>query len=327
MTLPLLLAFVTTALALALLQRSPLGLRMGDVPNERSLHQRVIPRIGGVGMLAGLAAAWSALPDSTAVLAWAAAGYLALFVVSVADDARSLPIVARLTVHLAVAAAWCWAIGGPAWALVIGLLIVVWSINLYNFMDGSDGLAGGMTVIGFATYAFAAFLGGDSVTATLCGAVTAAALAFLLFNFHPASLFLGDSGSIPLGFLAGVIGWYGIATGLWPWSLPVLAFFPFLFDASYTLLRRILRSERPWKAHREHLYQRAVRGGLGHRNVALGAYVVMSCTAVAGLASMSSPEAVRMAVVALAVAAGLWLGTRIDRRLRHATQGAAGRIC
>lgn len=326
MTLPILIAFTVTVATLALLRRSALGRRMGDVPNERSLHMQVVPRIGGIGILAGLAAAWLAMPGATPSLDRAAAGYLALFAISIADDVRSLPVVVRLASHLIVAAAWCWSAGLSPWMLVVGALTVAWSTNLYNFMDGSDGLAGGMAVFGFGACAVAALQGNDVNTAVLCASVAAAALAFLLFNFHPASLFLGDSGSIPLGFLAGVVGWHGIATGLWPWTLPVLAFFPFLFDASYTLLRRILRGERPWQAHREHLYQRAVRSGLGHRNVALSGYAIMGCTATAGLASMPSPEPLRTAIVALAVATGLWLGARIDRRLRHATQGAGGPI-
>lgn len=314
MTLPLLLAFTTTALALALLRRSPLGRHMGDVPNERSLHQHVIPRIGGMGMLAGLAAAWSALPGGTPALTWATMGYLVLFAVSIADDVRSLPVIVRLAVHLAVAAGWCWAIGGPAWTLVVGFFMVVWSINLYNFMDGSDGLAGGMTAIGFTTYALAAFLGGDTVTAAFCGAVAAAALAFLLFNFHPASLFLGDSGSVPLGYLAAVIGWYGISRGLWPLALPVLAFFPFLFDATYTLVRRALRGERVWRAHREHLYQRAIRSGSEHRTVALATYALMFCTAVLALVTRSLRDHASVLIILAAIAAGLFLARVVDRR-------------
>lgn len=326
MTFPILIAFTVTAVTLALLRRSGVAQRMGDIPNERSMHVEVVPRIGGIGILVGLAAAWVAVPTATPSLDHAAAGYVALFAVSLADDLRPLPVVARLASHLIVAAACFWAAGYSLWMSAVGALTVAWSTNLYNFMDGSDGLAGGMAAFGFGTYAVAAFLGNDLHTATLCASAAAAALAFLLFNFHPASLFLGDSGSIPLGFLAGVVGWYGIATGLWPWSLPVLAFFPFLFDASYTLLRRISRGERPWQAHREHLYQRAIRGGLGHRNVALRAYVIMGCTTAAGLMSMPSPEPLRIGVVALASAAGLWLGLRIDHQLRHATQGTSGPI-
>lgn len=312
----ILIAFTITATMLAALRRSPLGQRMSDVPNERSLHVEIVPRIGGMGILVGLAAAWAAIPGTERSLDLAAAGYLILFAVSIVDDMRSLPITVRLASHIVVGALWFWATGTSLWMLVAGTLTVVWSTNLYNFMDGSDGLAGGMAAFGFGTYAIAALQGNDIHTATLCASVSAAALAFLLFNFHPASLFLGDSGSIPLGFLAGVIGWHGVVIGLWPWSLPVLAFFPFVFDATWTLLLRTLRRERVWQAHREHLYQRAVRSGLGHRNVALGAYAVMGCTAAAGLISMPSPEPLRVAIVMLASALGLWLGVRVDRRPR-----------
>lgn len=314
MTLPILTALAVTVIALALLKQSAICRWMGDVPNERSLHTNVVPRIGGAGMLIGLAGASLWLPTMHNLLGIATIGYLVLFAVSFADDVRSMPIAARLATHSVVAAAWSICVGGPWWVLFVGFLLVVWSINLYNFMDGSDGLAGGMAVIGFSTYAWGAYTSGDFALAALCGSIAAAAAGFLLFNFHPASLFLGDSGSIPLGFLAAAIGWYGVHRGLWTLTLPILAFFPFYFDATYTLARRLVRRERFWLPHREHLYQRAIRSGLGHRAVALASYSLMVVTAGVGLATLQSPTAVRVAIVAAMTLAALWLAAVVNRR-------------
>lgn len=289
---------------------------MSDVPNERSLHTNIVPRIGGLGMLIGLAAAWSWLPVTDELLGLATIGYLALFAVSFADDVRSMPIVARLATHSVVAASWSLFVGGPWWVLFAGFLFVVWSINLYNFMDGSDGLAGGMAVVGFGTYAWAAYIGGDLTLAALCGSVAAAGAGFLLFNFHPASLFLGDSGSIPLGFLAATFGWYGAHRGLWTLTLPILAFFPFYFDATYTLVRRLVRGERFWLPHREHLYQRAIRSGLGHRAVALATYALMIVTAGVGLATLQARHDTRIAMLAATTLLALAIAVLVDRRFK-----------
>lgn len=317
MSLPALAAFAITAIALTFLKRSPLRRLMEDVPNQRSLHGTIVPRIGGVGILLGVATAWGMVSPADRLLEIVAISYLLLFAVSFADDVRSMPIGARLVTHFLVAALWTYSIGGsPWWALAFGFLLLVWSINLYNFMDGSDGLAGGMTVIGFATYAVAAYLGRDVPMAALCGSVSAAALAFLLFNFHPASLFLGDSGSIPLGFLSAAMGWYGVSHELWPLSLPILTFFPFLFDATYTLVRRVIRGDRVWLPHREHLYQRVVRSGLGHRKVAIVSYTLMFCSAITGLLILRAGTMMHLIVVSVVTIGALMFATASDRRLK-----------
>jgi UDP-N-acetylmuramyl pentapeptide phosphotransferase/UDP-N-acetylglucosamine-1-phosphate transferase len=198
------------------------------------------------------------------------------------------------------------------------LLAIVWYTNLYNFMDGSDGLAGGMAVIGFGAYAIAAQLSGASPFAALCAAVAAAAAGFLVFNFPPARLFMGDAGSVPLGFLAGALGVVGWSRGYWPIWCPLLAFAPFVCDATLTLLRRALRRERVWQAHRDHYYQRLVRMGFGHRGTALIEYSVMGgCAAIALLARRESATA-QAGAVALAAAVLIAIAFWVDLRwARH----------
>ncbi len=181
--------------------------------------------------------------------------------------------------------------------------------NLFNFMDGSDGLAGGMAVLGFGAYAIAANAGGAVWLATVCVAVAAASFAFLLFNFHPAKIFMGDSGSIPLGFLAGAVGVAGWQAGVWALWFPLLVFSPFVVDATLTLAKRLFHREKVWQAHREHYYQRLVRMGLGHRKTALAGYLLMlACATVALGARNSSPILeVFLLVVSAACYAGLAL--------------------
>jgi UDP-N-acetylmuramyl pentapeptide phosphotransferase/UDP-N-acetylglucosamine-1-phosphate transferase len=284
-----------------------------DRPNERSLHSHPVPRTGGLAVLAGTA---SALFLGAAPLWLPMALAAALAALSFADDLRGVPIVARLLAQLVAAAILVWFLLSPMHPAALALLALgaVWITNLYNFMDGSDGLAGGMSVIGFGTFAAAAWLAGDAPAAVLCAAIAAAAAAFLLHNFHPARIFLGDVGSVPLGFLAaalGIAGWRGDA---WPLWFPLLVFAPFIGDASLTLVRRALQGERVWLAHREHYYQRMVRMGLGHRGTALAGYAAMVMCAAAALLGREQGAAAQAAIVgaalAMLAAAAVWVDLR-----------------
>jgi UDP-GlcNAc:undecaprenyl-phosphate GlcNAc-1-phosphate transferase len=272
------LAFLVCWLTLGwLLRRGRLPM---DHPNERSLHATPTPRIGGLGIMAGVLVASMWLAD--AALLPVMLGAFALAAVSVLDDVHGLPVRVRFLAHFVAAAGCLLALGVSGWTLLAGTLAVVWMTNLYNFMDGSDGLAGGMAAIGFGALALGAWLGDSPGLAMLCASIAAAALAFLRFNFPPARVFMGDAGSIPLGFLAATLGVLGARQHVWPWLFPLLVFSPFIADASVTLARRALRGEKIWQAHRSHYYQRVVLLGASHRTLALAAYALM--LAMAGLA-------------------------------------------
>jgi UDP-N-acetylmuramyl pentapeptide phosphotransferase/UDP-N-acetylglucosamine-1-phosphate transferase len=148
----------------------------------------------------------------------------------------------------------------------------------------------------------------------LCASLAAAAAAFLLRNFHPASIFLGDVGSIPLGFLAAALGIIGWRDDAWPLWFPLLVFGPFIGDATVTLLKRLLRRERVWRAHRDHYYQRMVRMGFGHRGTAGLGYLIMLGCAVAALSAHTQTVAVQATVLAGASAVlgalALWVDSR-----------------
>ena len=265
------LALVACALILETLLKTGLAWRLAtDIPNDRSLHTRPTPRIGGWGIVpVSVIAMLVAAPPL-----WLAAGGTAfLAAVSQIDDRRGLPARVRFGAHLLAVAALIALNPAPVpwWALAAVGFLMLWLVNLYNFMDGSDGLAGGMALFGFGGYAVAA-LSGPAPQIDLgiaSAAIAGAAAGFLLFNFHPARIFLGDSGSIPLGFLAGALGYWGWLKGTWPVWFPALVFAPFIADASVTLLRRLARGERFWQAHREHYYQRMVRLGMGHARTAM----------------------------------------------------------
>ncbi|MDP2826535.1 MAG: glycosyltransferase family 4 protein [Sulfuritalea sp.] len=267
------LAFAVSAGLLAWLLRSGRAHRWAlDQPNHRSLHTEPTPRVGGLGIVAGvlLATVWLGQGPLAGLV-------LLLATVSWFDDRGHVSILVRLGVQFLATIVWVVVQAPDGWLLgVAAVLTLVWMANLYNFMDGSDGLAGGMAVFGFGAYGIAAWLAGDGALALLAFSVAAAVLGFLCLNFPPARAFMGDAGSIPLGFLAGAIGLTAWLQDVWPVWFPLLVFSSFVVDASVTLLKRVLRREKFWIAHREHYYQRIVRMGWSHRRLALAEYALMA---------------------------------------------------
>lgn len=290
-------AFVMCWLALSVLIRAS-RLPM-DQPNARSLHTSPTPRVGGIGIMVGVLISFMLI--QAPLFLPLILGAFVLAIISLLDDYKNLPAHWRLLAHVLVAATYVLSFSGLPWSgLLVAMLAIVWMTNLYNFMDGADGLAGGMAVIGFGALAIAAWGASAQDMAMFCAAIASAALAFLFFNFPPARIFMGDTGSIPLGFLAASIGVYGTSQDYWPALFPVIIFSPFILDASVTLLKRAMRGERIWHAHREHYYQRLVRMGWSHRKMTLASYALMLLCAVLGLTYLQQSESASLLVA-------LWL--------------------
>lgn len=313
------IACVACGVILYILLKTGLAWRLAtDIPNDRSLHTLPVPRVGG----------WGIVPV-VAVLMWLRAGELwlvALLAVLLAalsqiDDRKGLPARVRFGGHVAAVAVLIVVYpASVAWWLLCGAaFLLVWLINLYNFMDGADGLAGGMALFGFGGYAIAAATRGqvDTALVVACGSIAGAAAGFLVFNLHPAKIFLGDAGSIPLGFLAGALGYWGWREGVWPVWFPVVAFSPFISDASVTLLKRLLRGEKFWQAHREHYYQRLVRSGLGHAATARIWYSLMLAGIIVALIALGMAEMYQWVAVAAWALVLVLVGLRIDHRWRQ----------
>ena len=249
-----------------------------DVPNSRSLHDQPTPRGAGLAILATIAAVGGVLAligDGPSGLRWVVAGAAFVAAVSWLDDRRGVSPGWRLLVHLIaavvfVAGAVIDAAAPDRIAVLsmsgllygIGLVVAIaWLTNLYNFMDGMDGFAGGMTVIGFGALAILSRLSGHPEFAAGFAVIAGAAAGFLLFNVPPARIFLGDVGASTLGYLAAALGLLAVWRGAVSWPAFVLVFSPFLVDASITLMRRLFAGARIWEAHRSHFYQRLVAAG------------------------------------------------------------------
>jgi UDP-N-acetylmuramyl pentapeptide phosphotransferase/UDP-N-acetylglucosamine-1-phosphate transferase len=293
---------VTSALGTWLVRRWA-ARHLLDVPNHRSSHRDPTPRGGGVGLLAGVVAGWGGLaaPDAQ-VLVWPLLG---LFMLALADDLWTVPARFRLMGQIAVAVAAVVLIGGFAevsvpplgtvsgWGLVAVLsgLWLVGLTNVYNFLDGIDGMA---TVQGIVAGAAWWVIGQPLASSTVSDVglvVAVACLGFLPFNWQPASIFLGDVGSVTLGGIFALLPIMASRSGMEVAApVGVLVVWPFLFDGVFTVIRRARRKEPLFEAHRSHLYQRLVIAGWSHAEVT---------TLYALLAIVSAAAAVQ-------VAAGAW---------------------
>lgn len=274
-------------------------------PNERTLHARPTPQTGGLAVVGsvviGLILAASILvilqPSKPVLPKGAASGslwivlsMLLVFVVSFVDDCIGLPASLRLGVQVAAACIIIAGVGltvssipvpgGPTIhlglaAVPVSALLLVWMANLYNFMDGMDGFAGGMTFWGFGFLAYFGWQTHFPVMLIISTFVAMGALGFLMYNFPPARIFMGDAGSITVGFLAGTLMILGVRDRIFDLWVPIMIFSPFIVDATVTLISRAFRRKRIWEAHREHYYQRLVLSGWSHRRTVLLEYGVM----------------------------------------------------
>ncbi len=306
-------ASALTWLVLRLLRRHAIL----DHPNARSSHDRPVPRGGGWGVMLAVLPAWAllALVAGEDRFIPLMAGAVLLMAVSWRDDLVHLPAAFRLASHAIAVCFGLYALPGdaavfqgllPIWAdrLVAGLCWV-WFINLFNFMDGIDGLSGvEATSIALGVVAVAAVAGAGDRVAAPAVALAGAVLGFIIWNWHPARIFLGDVGSVPMGYLTGWLLLTLAAAGAWAAALLLPAYY--LADATLTLARRLLRGAKVWEAHREHAYQRAVQAGRSHASVSLlvlAVNVVLLALAVAATL-LGSGAAAFIVLVGAAVALG-----------------------
>ena len=292
-----------------------------DRPNDRSSHRRPVPRGGGLVVIGLLVVAWghfgvlvpSVAPSLFTILGLA----VALGLVSWIDDLHGLAPFLRLLAQAVAVIGGLWALPHgavfqgllPAWLESAAVVLLwLWFVNLFNFMDGIDGITGAQTVaIGLGIVLVAAFanLGPDIA---LYGATLAAVtLGFLRWNWQPARIFLGDVGSVPLGYMIGWVLLTMAAEGEWV-SAIILPLY-YLADATITLFRRLLRGEKVWRAHRSHFYQLATQasgthaGAVRRINATNVALVLLATLAAANPDAAPLLLSLAVAVVALL----LWL--------------------
>jgi UDP-N-acetylmuramyl pentapeptide phosphotransferase/UDP-N-acetylglucosamine-1-phosphate transferase len=294
------LAISVASMALTYLARSFLLRRaILDLPNARSSHTAPTPRGGGWGLMLALLPAWiwstaraGRLDDPAEILL--ILGAAGLMAVSWIDDRRGLgpaPRFAAQTIAVALVMAALphdLSLSGGFLPLpldrIVGGLVWLWFVNLFNFMDGIDGIAGGSAAaMGIGIMLVSMLHGPHELQAFRGAAIAAASVGFLIWNWQPAKIFLGDVGSVPLGYLLG-FELVQLAMDAGQIAALIIASY-YLADATITLLRRAARRERIWQAHREHFYQQAVSAGRSHAQVAAAAVLVQLMLALLAAAS------------------------------------------
>jgi len=270
-----LISWATAGLTLHFLKRKGIV----DAPNMRSSHKTPTPRGGGLAViLVILVASTLILNETLPGYHWLFGATLFIGLISWIDDLNGLSPIIRLLSQFISVGCVLWLMPAsnlyfhgvfPFWFdNLIAIILWVWFINLFNFMDGIDGI----TVVEASSIGLGLFLmmmfGGVELTHGLLGLVIAAAvIGFVWWNWHPAKLFLGDVGSVPLGFLLGWLLLEVLASPVWPVAIVLPLYY--LTDATITLLRRAFQGERIWQAHRKHFYQQAIGNGLSHTRISL----------------------------------------------------------
>ena len=296
-------------LVLSILLKYDSGVLALDLPNKRSLHAHPTSNSGGIVIVGIVILASGCLmwffSDMGRIFLTLGISAVAVGFVGWMDDHRSLQIRTKLLIEFAVGVIIVWLIGpfgefrfvgltipelSPLLVIPVALLWLVWMTNLYNFMDGIDGLVASQAIFSSIVMAGWFFLYGGVAIAVFCLSLAGAGLGFLVLNWSPARVFLGDVGSLTLGVVFASLALHGIAEYQMPVSAFLLLYGIFLFDATVTLGRRWLIGERWWEAHATHFYQRVVRSGVGHARVSVLALLGSGCLAVLGTLEMLGIE-------------------------------------
>ena len=325
-----------------------------DIPNPRSSHEVPVPRGGGLVIVAtwcfGMMSTWALRFPFPALGILAPDGFvvsmtvamIALAALGFTDDRRDLPALLKLLIQIIVGVQALYLSGlrmtdfglpfVPDYDLgLLGWLIaLVWLVgltNIFNFMDGINGLAFTQLIFGGATFCLLGVLEGDYELAISGALVAGSAVGILRYNFPKALVFMGDVGSLPLGFLLAFMGLraaFGADSGNFTFLQSMLALWPFLYDGSYTLLNRLYHGRNPFRAHRSHLYQRLLVAGYTHKQITLryaGAMLVCSLSAL-WLPQMSDTAVVILLLAIVTVS--VLFTVKIVRRVAAAQTVAEG---
>jgi UDP-N-acetylmuramyl pentapeptide phosphotransferase/UDP-N-acetylglucosamine-1-phosphate transferase len=285
-----------------------------DHPGARHTHHQPTPRGGGAGLVLALllVSLWLARPLFPSWWSGCVApGVILLAAVGWWDDHQPLSARVRFAVQLLACGflLWCavrfgWLAGVVSVALAGGFIL--WMTNLYNFMDGSNGMAGLQGVFGGSVLAWLFVDAGDASSALLTAALAAACLGFLPWNLGRARVFMGDVGSLVLGFTFGALIVFGVASGAFDLPVGLMVMSLFLADSTLTLLVRVMNGERWYNAHRQHLYQRLIVSGWTHGRVALLYQVINLALVLPGIVVAANfPDLAWPIALALALVFGL----------------------
>lgn len=274
------------------------SLKLIDAPNERKVHHKLIPRVGGIAIVCGaLIPLLIWLPDQHSNISLFL-GIIVLLIFGIWDDRTDLDYRLKLlgqclSAAIVILGADLRILTLPflpdyhipiLFSQILSLVVLVGVINAINLVDGLDGLAGGSTLVGFSLIAFLSIQAGDLGLTLLCLSVVGALMGFLRFNTHPAIIFMGDSGSQFLGFIAGIAALrltQQADVGISP-LFPLLLFAIPIFDTCAVIARRLAQGRSPFSPDRNHIHHRLLAAGLDHYETVVLIYVLQGLLALLG---------------------------------------------
>lgn len=340
MSISWLMAFVAVGVAVAswfaikYLIRYLIDKDMLDHPNDRTLHQGAVPRGGGIVIAMSLLLSLlilALLGDRLLFFGGLALLMLGWTSLAWCDDRQDLSPRFRLVVQAVLAVltvavfGWVDHIEGLSlgwFGAVLTVLGIIWMTNLYNFMDGMDGLAASQGIVASITLGFWFYMAANIELAIACLVVASSSYGFLLWNWKPAKIFMGDVGSITLGAFFATIILIAANRHDFPVISLLLIFTVFIADASITIVLRALRGEKVWLPHRSHFYQRLANIGIAHAKIVSAAIVMMLLCSLIGTMTVLYRDMiivgllVVLALVFAAVSAVIWLESRHRQNAR-----------
>ncbi|MCR3921543.1 MAG: undecaprenyl/decaprenyl-phosphate alpha-N-acetylglucosaminyl 1-phosphate transferase [Firmicutes bacterium] len=284
------LAFFVSYIVTPLTARLAFIVGAVDRPNMRKVHDSIMPRLGGIAIFAGFSLATAVYSIQNNQIPGIMLGGVVILLIGIADDIRDIsPKVKLLGQCLAALVVVQYGIQIEfihnvfAGYLQVDYLTVPLSVfwivavtNAVNLIDGLDGLASGITAIALTTFAVIAYQSGQNAVFVLSIILVGAVLGFLRFNFFPAKIFLGDSGSMFLGFMLAVLPTYGVVKGATAYALiiPIIILAVPLLDTGYAIIRRYLEKKPIFQADRQHIHHRLLNHGLSHLQAVLMIYAI-----------------------------------------------------
>lgn len=326
------LAFVISLVVTPFVKRLALRIGATDAPNARKVHQKVMPRLGGLAIYHSFTTAVLLTQPLTTQVAGLLAGGTMIMLVGVLDDTRGLSpkvkllgqvAAALVLVHFGFKVDFVTApfsiFGKPViylqyFTVPVTVIWIIGVTNALNLIDGLDGLAAGTSAIAAVTMALVAWMDGQLLMAALALVLAAGVLGFLRYNFNPAQIFMGDSGSLFLGFNLGALAIMGLTKGATVISLfiPVVILGIPIMDTVFAILRRFSNRQPIFQADKKHLHHCLLEVGLSHRQTVLVIYGINLCLgASAVLLNILSTEQSYIVLIALATLVLLsanWLG-------------------
>ncbi|MFA6777158.1 MAG: MraY family glycosyltransferase [Bacilli bacterium] len=268
--------FFASLLLVPIIKKIALHVGAVDIPNERKVHTKIIPRLGGLAIFLAFLIGYIFFAKNNAQMLSILIGSFLIIILGIFDDIKSIKARYKLIIQILAASvvvfygnislteisAFGISLSFGSWSYPLTIIFITAIINAINFIDGLDGLAAGVSSIYFATIATIAFIlnrigGLDTI---LCLLMLGSTLGFLVYNFHPASIFMGDTGSMFLGFMIAVIALLGYkAATVTSLIVPILVLFLPIIDTFFAIFRRIIKGENIGKPDKEHIHHQLLK--------------------------------------------------------------------